>query len=497
MLTHQEKRNALQYLMFLKKKRCGRIKGRGCADGRKQRLYKSKEETSSPTVSIESLMLSCAIDAKERREVLSCDIPGAFMQSNMDELVYMKLEGPLAKLLVRVNPDKYEKFVEYENGKPVIYVKLSKALYGTLQASLLFWKDLTGHLTKWGYTVNPYDECVMNKTINGKQCTVLWHVDDIKMSHVEGAVLEELLGKLDGVYGSKEAPLTVTRGKVHEYLGMTLDFSIDGKCKIVMKDYIEEMLEDLPSDMDGEAVTPAANHLFEVNDNPEKLDESTSQTFHHLTAKLLFLAKRSRPDIQTAVAFLTTRVKSPDKDDYKKLARVMRYLRGTTDLSLTLEADDLRVVKWWVDGSFAVHPDMKSHTGATMTLGKGSPYSTSTRQKLNTKSSTESELVAVDDVMPQALWTSYFLEAQGYDIESLIYQDNQSAILLEKNGRRSSGKRTRHVNIRYFFVADRVKAGEVNIKYCPTGEMRGDFFTKPLQGTAFRKFRELVMNAGE
>ena len=166
-------------------------------------------------------------------------------------------------------------------------------------------------------------------------------------------------------------------------------------------------------------------------------------------------------------------------------------------MSLTLEADDLRVVKWWVDGSFAVHPDMKSHTGATMTLGKGSPYSTSTRQKLNTKSSTESELVAVDDVMPQALWTSYFLEAQGYDIESLIYQDNQSAILLEKNGRRSSGKRTRHVNIRYFFVTDRVKAGEVSIKYCPTGEMRGDFFTKPLQGTAFRKFRELVMNAGE
>ena len=219
--------------------------------------------------------------------------------------------------------------------------------------------------------------------------------------------------------------------------------------------------------------------------------------FHHNTAKLLFLSKRARPDIQTAVAFLTTRVKLPDRDDYKKLARVMKYLRATVDLSLILEADDLNVVKWWVDGSFAVHPDMKSHTGATMLLGKGSLYSASTRQKLNTKSSTEAELVAVNDAMPQVLWTRYFLEAQGYDVkESTIYQDNQSAILLEKNGKRSSGKRTRHLNIRYFFVADRVKAGEVGIKYCPTGDMLGDFFTKPLQGSLFRRFRNEVLNMG-
>jgi hypothetical protein len=75
MLTREEKRNSLQYLMFLKQKRCGRIKGRGCADGRKQRIYKTKEETSAPTVSVESLFLSCVIDAKERQKVVTCDIP--------------------------------------------------------------------------------------------------------------------------------------------------------------------------------------------------------------------------------------------------------------------------------------------------------------------------------------------------------------------------------------------------------------------------------------
>jgi hypothetical protein len=128
--------------------------------------------------------------------------------------------------------------------------------------------------------------------------------------------------------------------------------------------------------------------------------------------------------VQTAVAFLTTPVRNPDKDNYKKMARCMKYLRATINLPLTLEADELQMVHWWVDASFAVHPDMKSHTGATMSIGKGSIYSKSTRQKLNTKSSTEAELVGVDDLMPQVLWTKYFLEAQGYVVKE--YQDNKT-----------------------------------------------------------------------
>ena len=116
-------------------------------------------------------------------------------------------------------------------------------------------------------------------------------------------------------------------------------------------------------------------------------------------------------------------------------------------------------------------------------------------KKLNSKSSTEAELIKVSDVMSQILWTMYFMEAQGYPLEDNVdYQDNQSAMLLEKNERGSSSKRTRHINIRYFFVTDRIKEGEMRVEYCPTGDMVADYFTKPLQGSLFRKMRDSIMN---
>ena len=124
----------------------------------------------------------------------------------------------------------------------------------------------------------------------------------------------------------------------------------------------------------------------------------------------------------------------------------------------------------------------------------GSVQSISSKQKLNTRSSTEAELVGVDDVATLVLWTKLFLEAQGYEIEkNIIYQDNKSAILLEVNGKRSSGKRTRALNIRYFFITDQVEKGNAVIEYCPTDMMQGDYYTKPLQGAKFREFCDSVL----
>jgi hypothetical protein len=108
-----------------------------------------------------------------------------------------------------------------------------------------------------------------------------------------------------------------------------------------------------------------------------KLDEEDATFFHTTVAKLLFLCKRGQPDLQMAVAFLCTRVQTPTHDDRAKLIRTMKYLRGTKHLVLRLRADNLNILKWWVDAAFAVHRDMRSHTGGTMSLGAGAIYSSS------------------------------------------------------------------------------------------------------------------------
>ena len=154
---------------------------------------------------------------------------------------------------------------------------------------------------------------------------------------------------------------------------------------------------------------------------------------------------------------------------------------------------------------------MRSHTGAMITFGKGAAMSMSTKQKINTKSSTEAELVGVDDGIPFNIWCYYYLRDQGFHAHqcdphddnakkfgfqghtNILYQDNTSSIRLEENGKASSTKRTRHINIRYFLITDKIKRGEVTVEYCPTEEMLADYFTKPLQGSLFRKLRNAIL----
>jgi hypothetical protein len=494
-LTPSQKREALAYLMFLKRKRCGKVKGRGCADGRKQRAYTAREDAASPTVATESVFLTAVIDALEGRDVAVIDVPGAFMQADMDELVHVRFTGKMVDLLLEIDRDMYEPCVSREGKEKVMYVELLKALYGTVRAARLFWEKLTGKLLEWGFTPNPYDPCVMNKMVGDKQLTVAWHVDDLKVSHVLSTVVDQFIEDMESEFG-KETPLNKSRGKVHDYLGMTLDFSTPGEVTVTMIDYIKAVLHDAPKEMRGRAVTPAATHLLQINTaNPVPLGKEKAALYVHIVMQLLYLSQRARPDIRTAVSFLCSRLLQPDEDDYKKLARVMKYLDSSVDMPLVLAADDSGQIRWWVDASYAVHDDMKSHTGGTMSMGKGSIYSTSIKQKLVTRSSTEAEIVAVHDVMPQLLWTTHFLTEQGISVnESILYQDNMSSILLEKNGRSSSTKRMRHMNIRYFFVKDQVDSKRVKIDHCPTSEMLADFFTKPLQGGPFRKLRDHIMN---
>ncbi len=186
---------------------------------------------------------------------------------------------------------------------------------------------------------------------------------------------------------------------------------------------------------------------------------------------------------------------SPDIQDWFKLCHLVEYLQSTINLPLVLGAMSNGVLHWYVDAAFVVHPNMRGHnSGGALKLGLGFPISFSGKQKLNTCSLTKCKLVGVDSLMSLIIWSRNFLKAQGYDVvDNILHQDNRSAILLEQNGKMSSGKPTKHIAIRYFFVTDRIRAGEISPKWCPTGEMIADFLMKLLQGAVFRKFSDLLM----
>jgi hypothetical protein len=164
------------------------------------------------------------IDALEGRDVATCDIPGPFMQGDIDEEIHTKFDGELVDLLIQINPS-LGQYVTVENGKRVLYTLLNKALYGTVQASLLFWKRLSSFLIDvQGFERNPYDQCVVNKIINGQQFTIVWYVDDLKLSHVETSAVDDMIRLIQAEFGSV-MDLTVQRGKIHDYLGIQFDFS--------------------------------------------------------------------------------------------------------------------------------------------------------------------------------------------------------------------------------------------------------------------------------
>ena len=234
------------------------------------------------------------------------------------------------------------------------------------------------------------------------------------------------------------------------------------------------------------------------------MDGPTSDLFHRIVAMFLYVAKRARPDIQVAVAFLCKRVKCPVTGDWKKLGRLVRYVRATIHLPLIVGTDGSGTMVWSIDASFAVHMDMKSHTGYCMTLGTGCPISGSSSQKINTRSSIEAELVGVNDTIAFVEWASLYSKEQVKDYpvthplkemgtKNVVEQDNTSTIKLIKGGKRVCGQRTRNILIRYFYAHERVDDGTITVVYCPTKEMSSDYLSKPLQGRLFRTHRNTLM----
>jgi hypothetical protein len=488
-LTNAQRKGALRAINLITEKRDGRIKGRTVADGSPQRTLYEKHETASPTLSTDALLLTILMDAYESRDVATADIAGAYLNAFMKDYVLMKFTGESVDILCTLNP-KYRKFVVIEKGIKVLYVRLIKALYGCVKSALLWYELFSETLQEMGFVLNPYDSCVANKNIDGSQCTIAWYVDDMKISHINPEVVSAMIRKLETRFDK----MTITRGKEHVFLGMHIRYTDTQTAIIKMKSYLEEAIVESGMDITRSVVTPANRYLFDVDERSPLSDKVKADRFHSVVAKLLYVSLRARMDLLLAISFLCTRVSKCTQEDQLKLNRVLANIYGSMELEYTIGADSMERERTWVDASYAVHPDMKSHTGGVMLFGVGGLVCKSSKQKLNTKSSTEAELVGASDYLPNTIWVKHFLEAQGYRLDdNILEQDNESAIKLEKNGRTSAGPKSRHIDIRFFWIQDRLKQEDILVRHCPTLQMLADFFTKPLQGALFRPFRDVLL----
>ena len=494
-LSLSELKKIITCRMFLKEKINAdgvfeKVKARLVAGGHLQdrEIYNNG---SSPTASTTVVFMEAAIAAKLCNAVAHIDFSGAFLNADMpktgNHVVNMRLDKYLTSVLVKIAPE-YEEFVE---GDGTIVCRLNKALYGTIEAARLWYEMFVNDALKFGYVVNEVDMCVFRRTeSDGSVSVLVLHVDDLFIRAANESTVDSIIKQWDDKYPG----VTAHRGRRIEYLGMVFDFNVSGEVTIYQKGFIEKLLGDC-SDMNGTAETPTTGDYFKIDNESKLLSSSLQERFHSVTQSLLYLSKRTRPDIQIAVGFLGRRVKKATEEDWNKISRVIRFIRGTIDAGLRLRCGNGRLkVTVFIDASHAIHDDYRSHTGCCLYIGDmGAVYCKSSRQGLNTKSSAESELVGATDLAGAYIWVHSYLKAQNYDVEYEVdlRQDNLAVHAWLKNGRAKDDK-GRHINIRYFWLADRIKRGELVVNYTNTSEMVADYLSKPLTGALFNKFRNMI-----
>ena len=206
-------------------------------------------------------MVSIIINAFERRDVATADIAGAYLKAYMKDFTIMKFTGASVDILCEMNP-KHAAFVAIEAGSKVLYVRLVKAIYGCVQSALLWCKMFYSYLKELSFKLNPYDPCVANKMINGKQYTIAWYVDDTKISHVDQKVVSHIIEQLEERFGE----MTVKRGSDHVFLGMNIAYKSNGTAEIIMREYLEEFNAESGLDVSRQAATPARRDLFQLDE---------------------------------------------------------------------------------------------------------------------------------------------------------------------------------------------------------------------------------------
>jgi hypothetical protein len=311
--------------------------------------------------------------------------------------------------------------------------------------------------------------------------------------------IPEEVERIHDMIKSKFDEIKVKRGHEMTYLGMLLKVN-RGTISITMTEYIRQMIKEYPKEL-RERVSPTRDDLFHDDaDTKESFHgqpcEEDTKLFHRMAAKLLYLAKRARPDISLATHYLCTKTRNPSFRDIEKLEHLLGYLMATISRARIIDSSEFKRLQVYVDAAFSAHLDGKSQTGCIVYAGNTPTDVITRKQKCATRDSTEAELVGLADMLLEIEWHQEWWMSQGYDLKTpIVYQDNKSTITLVENGQ---GKfRNKHLRALQGVVHETMNSKEIEVKYVRTDEMIADLFTKHLAGKKFYKFANQVLKGIE
>jgi hypothetical protein len=445
-------------------------------------------ETSSPTADTSSSLIILNVASRYKVKVKSWDAPCAFLNSILEELVYMCIEPIMAKILIELCPE----LVIGLRPDGWLIVRLVKALYGLKQAGLMWYKTLRKFMESLGFYVSSKDQGVFIKRDGNDWIYVTVHVDDLLIVAKSDELSTWLTDSLQKEYGESDVQVDNL-----SHLGMNIvNDTKTGIIRLNQIGYIETYLEKYNIVGNRQTKTPSSAELYDPSEDSEQASDEDQVLFRSQVMSLMYLAKRTRPDFLKEVAWLATKCAKATVEDLSHLNRLNVYLANTVKYEANIYCKSL-TIHCYSDASHMVHSDCKGHTGVTLSLGSENfPFMViSKKQKLVSRSSTEAELIALDEGVVQVMWARQFLIELGQGVTSRpskIFQDNKSTIVLAHKGPTGQGK-SKHIANKFFYVTQCIDSRDVEVLYLPTEMMIADILTKPLSGQLFDRMRALLL----
>lgn len=459
-----EKKKIITSRWVFKKKDNGmhkaRLVARGCQQEKDSLDF---AEMYSSVVQTTTLRILLTIAAKENFEIITFDVKTAFLNGELDTEIFMEV------------PEGYN-----EPGKVCL---LKKALYGLRQAPQKWNQRLTDFLRLQGLIPLKTDQCVFRN--EDKNLFIAIHVDDGLVIGKNRERINELLKKL-----KTEFEVTLQE-EPRSYLGMELKRTQDG-IYLFQEKYVQKIVSKYGMKDSKKMDTPIA-----IQGNCNDTIKNWKFQYNEVVGSLLFLTCKTRPDIAFAVNYESRALNNPMSQDFDNVKRTLRYLNGDPGSGILFPSNGNYTVQAYSDSDYAgCVKTRKSTTGYVILFG-GAPISwCSRKQKIVALSTTEAEYIAAAQCVKEMKFLKTVIqELTNSNIEITLNVDNQSAIKMIKSGQLS--RNSKHIEVRYHFIADEMKQGWFDLKYCPTDDQLADIFTKPLLNVKFASLKKMLMRKPE